>query len=194
MPAISRQSLPFADDRILLNLAAYWSAKRGGDRLPPRRAIDPLDMPRRLLPHLSLAEATGEGATIRYRLLGTELVLRAGRDHTGKTSAEILEGGYRDYIETLYMTVINEACPLYAESTRVWAEDGVGRVRRLLLPVTADDLSGRVAFVLAAQSWTVAPESDLPRQSPMPRQRLLSVEALEKGVLQATFRGLLESP
>lgn len=188
------QSLPFADDRILLNLAAYWSAKRGGERLPRRREIDPLDMPRRLLPHLSLAEATGEGTTIRYRLLGTELVMRTGRDHTGKTSAEILEGAYREYIEGLYATVIGEARPLYAESTRVWPEEGAGRVRRLLLPVTGDDLTGRVAFVLAAQSWSTEPESDAPRQPAMPRQRLLTVEAMEKGVLQATFRGLLESP
>lgn len=186
-------SLPFADDRILLNLAAYWSAKRGGERLPPRRAIDPLDMPRRLLPHLALAEPTGEGMAVRFRLLGTELVQRAGRDDTGRTSADILQGGYRDYIETLYATVIAEGRPLYAESTRVWAEEGTGRVRRLMLPVTADDLTGSVAFVLSAQSWAPAPESG-GRQPSMPRQKLIAVEAMEKGVLQATFRGLFEAP
>lgn len=189
----SSLSLPFADDRVLLNLAAYWSAQRGGDRLPPRRAIDPLDMPRRLLPHLALAEPAGEGSAIRFRLLGTELVQRAGRDDTGKTSAEILQGAYRDHIESLYATVIAEGRPLYAESTRVWAEEGAGRVRRLLLPVTADDLTGRIAFVLSAQSWSHAPETG-GRQPALPRQRLIAVEAMEKGVLQATFRGLFEAP
>lgn len=189
----SSSSLPFADDRILLNLAAYWSAKRDGDRLPPRRAIDPLDMPRRLLPHLALAEPTGDDMTVRFRLLGTELVQRAGRDNTGKTSAEILEGAYREHIETLYATVIAEARPLYAESTRIWNEEGTGRVRRLFLPVTADDLTGRVAFVLSAQSWTNAPDGG-GRQPSLPRQTLIAVEAMEKGVLQATFRGLFDAP
>lgn len=184
-------SLPFADDRILLNLAAYWSAKRGGAALPARRAIDPLDMPRRLLPHLALAEPTGEDRVVRFRLVGTELVQRARRDDTGKTSAETLQGPYRDYVEGLYATVIEKAQPLYVESTQVWPEEGMSRVRRLLLPVGGDDLSGRVAFVLSAQSWNPVPETGA-KQPPQPKQRLIAVEALEKGVLQATFRGLLD--
>src|SRR3546814_19752127 len=82
----SPTQLPFADDRILLNLAAYWSARRNGQVLPQRSDIDPLDMPRRLLPHLVLAEpAGGSDGAIRFRLVGTELVKRIGRDATGKT-------------------------------------------------------------------------------------------------------------
>lgn len=184
-------SLPFADDRILLNLAAYWSAKRGGATLPPRRAIDPLDMPRRLLPYLALAEPTGQGSIVRFRLLGTELVQRAGRDDTGKTSAEILQGAYRDYVEQLYATVIAGAQPLYVETNRAWPEEGMSLVRRLLLPVTGDDSTERVAFVLSAQSWSPAGEAT-GKQPPRPKQKLIPVESLEKGVLQATFRGLLD--
>lgn len=191
-PVTSGLSLPFADDRILLNLAAYWSAKRGSAMLPPRRSIDPLDMPRRLLPYLSLAEPTGQGAVVRFRLLGTELVQRAGRDDTGKTSAEIMHGPYRDYIEQLYATVIADAQPLYAETSRTWPEEGMSRVRRLLLPVTGDDETGRVAFVLGAQSWSPATET-AGKQPPRPRQKPIAVESLEKGVLQATFRGLLDA-
>lgn len=187
----SSLSLPFADDRILLNLAAYWSAKRGGVALPPRSAIDPLDMPRRLLPYLALAEPIGGEKTVRFRLVGTELVQRAGRDDTGKTSAETLQGPYREYVEQLYATVIAEARPLYAESTRAWPEEGMSRVRRLLLPVAGDEQADRVAFVLSAQSWSPAVETG-GKQPPRPKQKLIAVESLEKGVLQATFRGLLD--
>jgi len=184
----SPAQLPFADDRILLNLAAYWSARRAGQTLPLRSDIDPLDMPRRLLPHLALAEPAGSNDnTIRFRLVGTELVQRTGRDVTGKTSADIMQGAYRAYIEGLYATVIAKACPLYAETTRQWAEEGTSRVRRLLLPV--GDGQGVVGYVLTAQSystgWTEKGET------PRPRQHLIAVEALEKGVLQATLRGLL---
>ncbi|WP_341705614.1 PAS domain-containing protein [Ferrovibrio sp.] len=181
----SPAQLPFADDRILLNLAAYWSGRRGGRPLPLRPDIDPLDMPRRLLPHLVLAEPLGDGSrTVRFRLVGTELVQRRGRDLTGKTSAEFT-GDYRDYVEGLYAAVLDKGRPFYAETTRQWPEEGSSRVRRLLLPV--GDGNGGVGFVLTAQShsagWTEQGEP------PKPRQHLIATEALEKGVLQATLRG-----
>lgn len=194
-------SLPFADDRILLNLAAYWSAKRGGNPLPTRSAIDPLDMPRRLLPHLVLVEPTGQGREIRFRLVGTELVQRFGRDATGKTSTEFFTGSFLEYFEDLYATVFAKAQPLFVETQRNWPEEGHGRMRRLLLPVAADadaqdkaDANGapRAAYVLSAVSWASTDAAG--HQPSPPRQRLISVEAMEKGVLQATFRGLLDTP
>lgn len=189
-------SLPFADDRVLLNLAAYWSAKRAGLPLPSRSTIDPLDMPRRLLPHLVLVEPTGQGREVRFRLVGTELVQRFGRDATGKTSTEFFTGPFLDYFEDLYATVFAKAQPLFVETQRNWPEEGHGRMRRLLLPVAADadaqEKSPRTAYVLSAVSWSSA-EATGHQPSP-PRQRLISVEALEKGVLQATFRGLLDPP
>jgi hypothetical protein len=180
--------LPFADDRILLNLAAYWSARRVEDALPLRGTIDPLDMPRRLLPFLVLAEPAGTGRVMRFRLVGTELVQRFHRDATGKTTAEIYSGAYRDYMEQLYATVIETGQPLYAESTQRWPEEGMSRVRRLLLPVAADADAARVAFVLGAVTWSV---SAGPGKQPEPQR--IPIQALEKGVLQATFRGMLDA-
>ncbi|MCW0233714.1 MAG: PAS domain-containing protein [Ferrovibrio sp.] len=191
---MSGLSLPFADDRILLNLAAYWSAKRGAHPLPPRAAIDPLDMPRRLLPHLALVEPTGQDGEIRFRLVGTELVQRFGRDATGKTSADLYaDGEYRRYVEQIYSSVIERAQPLYIDNTRRFMEEGSGRVRRLLLPVAAEAGSERVGFVLSTISWSAAQDTD-GHQPPPSRQRQIAVEALEKGVLQATLRGLLDPP
>lgn len=191
---MSGHSLPFADDRVLLNLAAYWSAKRGAYPLPPRSAIDPLDMPRRLLPHLSLTERTGEGSEFRFRLVGTELVQRFGRDATGKTSAELYpDGDYRVYLEGIYGIVFDKAQPLYVENVRVWAQEGHGRVRRLLLPMAAQAGDSHVSFVLSAMTWSQAEPTGGHQPAPS-RQRQIAVEALEKGVLQATFRGLLDTP
>jgi hypothetical protein len=187
-------SLPFADDRILLNLAAYWSAKRDGNPLPSRAAIDPLDMPRRLLPHLALVEATGQDSEIRFRLVGTELVQRFGRDATGKTSRDLYsDSDYRQYLEQIYTGVIARAQPLYIDNTRRFSEEGSGRVRRLLLPVATEPGSDRVGFVLSTMSWSSAGDWD-GHQPPPSKQRQIAVEALEKGVLQATLRGLLDPP
>lgn len=191
---MSGLSLPFADDRILLNLAAYWCAKRGGHPLPPRAAIDPLDMPRRLLPHLALVEPTGHGSEIRFRLVGTELVQRFGRDATGKTSTDLYpDSEYRRYVEQIYSGVIERAQPLYIDNTRRFMDEGSGRVRRLLLPVATEAGSERVGFVLSTISWSVAQDTD-GHQPPPSKQRQIAVEALEKGVLQATLRGLLDPP
>ncbi len=185
-------SLPFADDRILLNLAAYWAAKRGVHPLPPRSAIDPLDMPRRLLPHLMLVEPSGRDIEVRFRLVGTELVQRFRRDATGKTSRDLYPEAseYRAYLEQIYSSVIQRGQPLYVDNTRRFPEEGASRVRHLLLPVAAEPGSARAALVLSAMSWSIA--ADQGHQPPPSRERQISVEALEKGVLQATLRGLLD--
>lgn len=185
--------LPFADDRILLHLAAYWSAQRGGHPLPPRAAIDPLDMPRRLLPHLALVEPTGRDLEVRFRLVGTELAQRFRRDATGKTSRDLYPqgGDYCSYMEQIYSSVIQRGQPLYVDNTRRFTEEGSGRVRRLLLPVAAETAGQRTAFVLSSISWSPAVDSE-GHQPPPSRERQIAVEALEKGVLQATLRGLLD--
>jgi hypothetical protein len=191
---VSGLPLPFADDRILLNLAAYWSARRGGHPLPPRSAIDPLDMPRRLLPHLALVEPTGRDMEVRFRLVGTELVQRFRRDATGKTSRELYppDSEYLGYMEQIYSSVIQRGQPLYVDNTRRFMEEGSGRVRHLLLPVAGEAGSARAAFVLSSVSWSPAEDGE-GHQPPPSRERQIAVEALEKGVLQATLRGLLDS-
>lgn len=190
---MSRHPLPFADDRILLNLAAYWSAQRGGHPLPPRSAIDPLDMPRRLLPYLALVQPTGQDLEVRFRLVGTELVQRFRRDATGKTSRDLYPeaSDYRDYLEQIYSSVIQRGQPLYVDNTRRFAEQGSGRVRQLLLPIAAETGDQRAAFVLSSTSWSAALDGDGLQPTPS-RERQIAVDALEKGVLQATLRGLLD--
>src|SRR3546814_12861826 len=81
----------------------------------------------------------------------------------------------------------SKARPLYAETTRQWPEEGSSRVRRLLLPV--GDGHGGVGYVLTAQSYS--PGWTEQGETPRPRQHMIAIEALEKGVLQATLRGLL---
>ncbi len=190
---MSRHPLPFADDRILLNLAAYWSAQRGGHPLPPRAAIDPLDMPRRLLPYLALVQPTGQDLEVRFRLVGTELVQRFRRDATGKTSRDLYPeaSDYRDYLEQIYSSVIQRGQPLYVDNTHRFAEQGSGRVRQLLLPIAAEVGDQRAAFVLSSTSWSAALDGDGLQPTPS-RERQIAVDALEKGVLQATLRGLLD--
>ena len=81
----------------------YWQRLRPDAGLPSRKDIDPTDFPR-LLPRIAViaAEAAGGGIAYRYRLAGTEVVARAGRDPTGKTFAELYEGDYLKSATALY--------------------------------------------------------------------------------------------
>jgi hypothetical protein len=69
------------EEPILLALYSYWEAVRGGKDVPDRRDIDPVDMPRFILPHLALTEIHEDGR-LRVRLVGTEIARQHRRDTT----------------------------------------------------------------------------------------------------------------
>jgi hypothetical protein len=70
----------------------YWLAKRGGDALPKRAALDPLLEIPHLTPRMVIAELLADGERIRYRLIGTEIVAHRGVDMTGRMVDEATYG------------------------------------------------------------------------------------------------------
>ncbi len=62
----------------------YWDAVRGNRAMPARRDIDPLSIPRDLLPGIVLTEVLREPPWLRYRLVGTAQVALRGSDPTGQ--------------------------------------------------------------------------------------------------------------
>ena len=67
----------------------YWHSKRGARSMPSRADIDPVDMPRRLLPFINLVDVVADERRYVYRLVGTGDVEIRGCDPTGKS---VLEG------------------------------------------------------------------------------------------------------
>lgn len=119
----------------------YWLAHRPGDGLPARRDFDPADFPRKALPRLAViaVEAAGDDFTYRYRLAGTEIVSRAGRDPTGKTFEDLYQGEYLSTARALYDELRLSAKPHFSQ--RVYPiGDGESFLRydRLILPLAAD--------------------------------------------------------
>lgn len=146
----------FADDPALLEVARYWSGKRNGRMLPGRADIDPLELSTGVWPNLLLTEPVPESAAMRYRLVGSAHVERYTFDFTGKTTAEIMQGSYRDYMERIYRTCLDEAAPVYSESVFRWDDadyaHGHSSTRRLMLPVSLGD-PDRAAQILSVQVW-----------------------------------------
>ena len=95
----------------------YWRSKCEGDRLPSRRDIDPVEIPR-LLPHILLTEIWQEPFLVRYRLAGSALAELYGFDYTGSYLSREREGdeGYAYYVE-IYRRLCREKLPLFGRDS-----------------------------------------------------------------------------
>jgi hypothetical protein len=115
--------------------------------MPDRRDIDPVDMPRFVLPHLVLTEIL-EDMRMRVRLIGTEVTRQHRRDNTGKFTHEYLQGEYLDYVTALYTQLHRSRRPLFSESIFHHATSNL-LTSRLILPLTLGGCEVRIG--LAAQ-------------------------------------------
>lgn len=125
-------------------LYGYWQQRRPGGRLPARRDIDPTDFPRQVLPRVAIiAVEAGEGGFhYRYRLAGTEIAQRAGRDPTGKTFEDLYQGEYLAGARTLYDGLRESARPHFSQRTYPLADgESFLRYDRLILPLANDGRS-----------------------------------------------------
>lgn len=149
----------FADEPLLSEVARYWTAKRGGRLMPDRADIDPLELRPAIWPNLLITEPVLQSTAVRYRLVGSAHVQRYTFDFTGKTTAEVMQGSYRDYMEQVYGTVLRQALPVYSESLFRWdTEDSILQqafTRRLMLPISRG-MSDIPAMVFTVQVWPTA--------------------------------------
>lgn len=149
---------PFSDEPALEAVARYWTHKRQQDgtrrRMPDRSEIDPLELPPAFWPNLLITEPAAGGAW-RYRLVGSAHVERYGMDFTGKTTHDIMQGSYRDYMGAIYHATFHDAVPVYSESVFRWDAAGFAMTRRLMLPLSQGE-TDRPALVLSIQVWPSA--------------------------------------
>lgn len=157
-------------------LLDYWQARKPADGLPARRDIDPADFPKRILPRLAvIAVESADGEfRYRYRLAGTEIVSRAGRDPTGKTFEDLYEGDYLETARALYDGLRRSGEPHFSQ--RVYPiGDGESFLRydRLILPLAADHRAVDqflLLIVVVEQGGTVYREGSFERAGkPKPR-------------------------
>lgn len=143
-------------DPLLQSLYEYWLGRRHGRAVPERRDIDPLDMPRNLLPHLLLVELHGARPRIRYRLIGTAISERYGEDFTGRYLDEVSGPHYRDLLQDLYGRMRDHGKPVYVESLFRIAPEVIAKTCRLYLPLAQD---GEITMALAGQTFPSYPFS-----------------------------------
>jgi hypothetical protein len=97
--------------KTLVDIKAYWDGKRG-DRAMPRRAdIEPLEL-REHLGWILITEVVGATPRFRYRLVGSEIVNRLGRDSTKKYLDELYAAADYDTIVSSMRQVVASRRPM----------------------------------------------------------------------------------
>jgi hypothetical protein len=125
-------------DPALRELHGYWQAQRGDRAMPTRGDIDPAAIPR-LLPKIMLI-GVEPGPRFRYRLMGSELIERFGRNATGLYVDEVLAGAHREFMLALYADVCDLGQPVGALSRYVDASGVEFRCSRLVLPLSCNGI------------------------------------------------------
>ena len=148
---------------LLRAVFEYWQRKRGGRRMPARRDVDPQELSAHL-PHLFLMDVVGDD--FRYRLLGSAITERYGRDGTGQlvseAYAELPE--IREWYLTVLRAFVSGKRPILTSAPMRAVQKEFILVQALHLPLSDDDCG--VNMILGAAHFAV--------QKP-PGERILSI-------------------
>lgn len=118
----------------------HWAENRSEKEAPLRSSFDPLAF-HRSMPRMAIIERDGtkDAPIFRYRLAGTEIVRRAGRDPTGKSFAELYEGSYLETANQIYREVMETGQAHFSQRIYPIGDDGSSlRYDRLILPYSSD--------------------------------------------------------
>lgn len=146
------------DGTILGHLFAYWDSRRQGVRIPKRRDIDPIHIPR-LLPHIYLVDVERQdGLRFRIRLAGTYLETAFRQFGAGRYVEEIKLNGETDEILERYRRCAEAAEPIYSRHVFVNEDQRKFDYGRLLLPLLVENedrvdmIFGGIAFEAPLQT------------------------------------------
>lgn len=127
----------------------YWRGKCGVRSMPARSDIDPIDMPRRLLPFITLVDVVPDERRYVYRLVGTGDVDVRGNDPTGKPVKDGFFGPSAEDALSCYDRVVStrapflDPTPFRAPSGRYVAEETI------FLPLSNDGVSVNMILVFS---------------------------------------------
>jgi len=95
----------------LRELYRVWQRLCGNQPAMPRDLLDPVNIPPRLLPQLAIIEVADDGASFRYRLVGTGVTELVGRDFAGDTVTAFGQRHHDAGIADGYRYVMTTAMP-----------------------------------------------------------------------------------
>jgi len=102
----------FPDDQRITSLLRLWQDKRAGRRLPARSDF-PVEDLRPWLGQVSLVDVSEAPRRFRWRLIGSRIAERLGRDVTGRWFDEIYEGTMLDGYARAYSRAVDRREPVF---------------------------------------------------------------------------------
>jgi hypothetical protein len=141
-------------DSRLRRLYDYWLAKKGTRRFPTRADIDPLDFPY-ILGNIMLLDVVRDPLRFRVRVHGTEMVVRAGYELTGKFLDDLPITDYRLYVRERCEGLVRDGEPLLICHNR--ALDGkTRRYEAIWLPFGDDGETVSMLLCALIYDWQKA--------------------------------------
>ncbi len=156
--ARQRPSLTIDPDNLvspLREIRDYWASKCGGRAIPRRADIDPLELPAQHMPYLSILDVLPQTNDFRFRVIGTGITERLGRDSTGKTVREVYAAAdreTRDWMLEVYQAVVTHKRPVLKRGTLRMVQKEFVDFEALHVPLSEDGervsmLFGRTHFL-----------------------------------------------
>ena len=125
----------------IIAMYEYWLGKCEGRMMPARSHIDPVDMPRRVLPGINLVDVVSDERRYVYRLVGTGDVEVRGQDPTGKS---VLEGFFAPSAEdalACYDRVVSTRAPFLDPEPFVAPDGRYMTEETIFLPLSDDGIN-----------------------------------------------------
>ena len=142
-------------DPDMAALYEYWLKQRHRRRMPARRDIDPVELPRQL-PNMMLIDVEQNPLRFRYRLVGTRVVGASGEDRTGSYFEAVEFFAKNPVVMTQYRRVVESGEPMFSlEPFKNYVNNTDYQVERLMLPLSSDDAS--VDMILVYFSFKSGP-------------------------------------
>lgn len=156
---INDRTWPAVLQPALADFIAYWRAlpsAAGG--VPPKAAVDPLQIPHHLLPHIGLVEAqpagdlaTGARLNLRFRLLGTGHRRATGRDYSGRRFDDLYTPEQVLAFEQEYRAILLGGQPSFARRSSLKQNREFIIFQRVLAPLL--DECGQPRHVIGYWHW-----------------------------------------
>ena len=127
----------------------YWRGKCAGGRLPRRADIRPEEMAP-LLPNIFLVDViaapAGGAPRFKFRLVGTQINVWAGREYTGVFLNETEYGPNWKLVYDIYTRAVRERAPVRSEYSAPWQGREYLTYERLVAPLSNDGAAVDMLF------------------------------------------------
>ncbi|WP_419904914.1 PAS domain-containing protein [Kiloniella sp.] len=124
---------------------AWWNAARNNRSYPSPQDVDPILL-KSILGRIALLDVIENGADFRYRLYGSEIVPKIGKDLTGKLLSEIWTP-IRPFFMINYRAILLRKEPLYTIHQPHHSLE-LSKWERLILPLGIGEEVQRLMVVL----------------------------------------------